>query len=277
MADIEGLQSLLDANPDADQLLEFMEVLEKHRLECEANLKFEDAHLAQQRLAQLREHEQQRRREETRAAQLADRLGVEEAHMQELQQFNDLWDQKVQEFEAHAENLQTTFAQRGKQDYDGLAEKLQRETAPTTPRWTRDLLNLRKVQDTLAKQKKYAEAGRTKAEADAVEEREYGMWKQKRDAKIHVLLDQALKKQHLEMAGLLKRIASGREEQKQARKSELDRLLQRYHNVKRQLESQQNIHVKRTDTYPGVAAMTPALSGSMAASRSRPATAQQMA
>lgn len=275
MAAEEGLQSLLDANPDADQMNEFMEVLEKHRVECEQNLKFEDAHLAQQRLAQLRDHDQQRRREETRAGQLAERLGVEEAHMLELQQFNDLWDQKVQEFEAHAENLQTTFAARNKQEHEALAEKLARETAPTTPRWTRDLLNLRKVQDTLAKQKKYAEAGRTKSEADAMEEREYRQWKEKRDLKIQGLLDQAMRKRELEMAGLLKRIASGREEQKQARKSELDRLLQRYHNVKRQLESQQKIHVKRADTFPGVAAMTPALSGSLAASR--PATAQQMA
>ena len=50
-----------------------------------------------------------------------------------------------------------------------------------------------------------------------------------------------MQKHDLEMAGLLKRIKSGREEQKLARKQELQRLLQRYHNVKSQLESSQNI------------------------------------
>merc|ERR1719499_3090975 len=47
-------------------------------------------------------HEENRRREELRSQQLAERLGVEEAHMKELQEFNEIWDKKVQEFEAHA-------------------------------------------------------------------------------------------------------------------------------------------------------------------------------
>ena len=33
-------------------------------------------------------------------------------------------------------------------------EKLRRETAPRTPRWSRDLLNQRKIQENLAKMKK---------------------------------------------------------------------------------------------------------------------------
>ena len=55
------------------------------------------------------------------------------------------------------------------------------------------------------------------------------------------------------MHGLLKRIQSGREEQKHARKTELERLLQRYHNVKTQLESQQTIIRQRSEKYPTTA------------------------
>merc|ERR1719475_28683 len=87
-----------------------------------------------------------------------------------------------------------------------------------------------------------------------MEDREHRLWKEKRDLKIQGLLDQAMRKRELEMAGLLKRIASGREEQKQARKSELDRLLQRYQNVKTQLESQQKIIQQRVEKYPLAAA-----------------------
>merc|ERR1719265_1184583 len=102
--------------------------------------------------------------------------------------------------------------------------------------------------------KKYAEAGKTKAQADQVEEKEHAMWKAKREQKISSLEDNFLCKQQLEMGGLLKRIGSGREEQKQARKSELERLLQRYHNVKTQLESQQKIIQQRVEKYPLAAA-----------------------
>merc|ERR1719437_138502 len=99
-------------------------------------------------------------------------------------------------------------------------------------------------------------------QADQLEEKEHALWKQRREAKIAAQEEQFLHKQQLEMGGLLKRIQSGREEQKQARKSELERLLQRYHNVKTQLESQQKIIQQRVERYP--------LGPSMQVSTSRP-------
>merc|ERR1711920_939607 len=142
------------------------------------------------------------------------------------------------------------LAARHQGEHQAYLEKLRAETEPRTPRWSKDLSNLRKIQETLAKMKKYGEAGKTKAQADQVEAKEHAMWKQKREAKIAALEEQFLHKQQLEMGGLMKRIQSGREEQKQARKSELERLLQRYHNVKTQLESQQKIIQQRVERYP---------------------------
>merc|ERR1719231_1084007 len=249
-------------NPDENAIQDFLQVLEKHRADCEKQGKYEEADLAKRRLHQLRAHEENRRREELRSQQLAERLGVEEAHMKELQEFNEIWDRKVAEFEAHAANLQSTLAARHKQELDAFMKKTRKETEPRTPRWSRDLLNLRKIQETLAKQKKYSEAGKTKVHADQLEAKEHAMWKAKREARIAALEEQFLHKQQLEMGGLLKRIQSGREEQKQARKGELERLLQRYHNVKTQLESQQKIIQQRVDKYP----MAPA-PGSMSISR----------
>merc|ERR1719174_272031 len=248
---------------DEHAIQDFLEVLEKHRADCEKQGKYEEAELAKTRLTQLRQHEENRRREELRSQQLAERLGVEEAHMKELQEFNEVWDQKVAEFEAHAANLQSTLAARHKQEFEQMEQKTRQDTEPRTPRWSRDLLNLRKIQETLAKQKKYAEAGKSKVHADSLEAKEHAMWKAKREARIAALEEQFLHKQQLEMGGLLKRIQSGREEQKQARKGELERLLQRYHNVKTQLESQQKIIQQRVDKYP----MAP---NSMSVASSRP-------
>lgn len=228
----------------------FLDLLEKQRLECERDGRYEDAELAKTRLLQVRTHEENRRREELSAQQLAERLSVEEAHMKELQEFNDIWDKKVAEFEAHASNLINTLTMRHKQEHTTWLEKARVETEPRTPRWSRDLLNLRKIQETLAKQKNYSEAAKTKAHADQVEAKEHAAWKEKRDAKISSMEEQFVHKQRLEMAGLKKRVNSGREEMKTGRKSELDRLLQRYHNVKTQLESQQKIIQHRVERYP---------------------------
>jgi len=242
-----------DTQTDKDRekaMQEFLQTLETHRADCEMQGNYEEAELAKRRLEQLRQHEENRRREELRSQQLAERLGVEEAHMTELKEFNEIWDTKVLEFEAHAAHLQSTLATRHKDELVSFMKKTKSDTEPRTPRWSRDLLNLRKIQETLAKQKKYAEAGKTKVHADQLEAKEHAMWKAKREARIASLEEQFLHKQQLEMGGLLKRIQSGREEQKQARKSELERLLQRYHNVKTQLESQQKIIGQRVDKYP---------------------------
>lgn len=237
-------------NPDQTCIQDFLDVLEKHRAECERQGKYEEAELAKTRLAQLRSHEDNRRREELRSLQLAERLGVEEAHMKELQEFNEIWDKKVADFEVHAGNLHKTLASRHKSEHSSFMEKIRRETQPRTARWSRELLNLRKIEGTLAKQKKYNEAGKMKTLANVMEKKEYDAWKTKREGKISAMEEQFLHKQQLEMGGLLKRIQSGREEQKQARKTELERLLQRYQNVKTQLEMQQTIIRQKAEKFP---------------------------
>jgi len=240
----------LAAEPDEHAVADFLYVLDRHRIEMEAAGKYDEAELAQMRLKQLQDHEDSRRREELRSEQLAERLGIEEAHVKELQEFNALWDQKVKDFEAHAANLQAMLAERHQQEHASHIEKIRRETAPRTPRWSRDLLNQRKIQETLAKQKNYQEAHKAKVRADQMEADEYKAWSSKRESKMALLEEQFLTKQRMEMHGLLKRIQSGREEQKQARRTELERLLQRYHNVKTQIESQQTIIRLRAEKYP---------------------------
>ena len=49
-----------------------------------------------------------------------------------------------------------------------------------------------------------------------------------------------LHKQEQELSALRQRIQAGAEEQRKARQLDLERLLQRYHNVKAALETQQN-------------------------------------
>mmetsp|Transcript_103631 Transcript_103631/g.299760 ORF Transcript_103631/g.299760 Transcript_103631/m.299760 type:complete len:275 (-) Transcript_103631:194-1018(-) len=257
----------VDQLPDEHAIQDFLEVLQKHCAECEKNHEYEEAEKARLRLEQLRQHEEERKKEDLRKQQLKERLGVEQAHMQELQEFNDIWDRKSAEFETHAANLQNTLSERHKQEHQAFVDKWRADSDKEMQRQrqSKDLLNLRKIETTLAKLKKYAEAEKTKIQADKLQAQEVGLWKAKRDAKFASTEEQFLHKQHLEMGGLLKRIQSGREEQKTARKTELERLLQRYHNVKTQLETQQRIVQQRVERYP----MTPMSSSSL----SRPLSA----
>ncbi|CAJ1375071.1 unnamed protein product, partial [Effrenium voratum] len=259
----------LDDEEKGHSVEELLRALERHRAECEQTGRYEEAELARLRLEQLRQHEEKGRRDALLEQQLAERMGVEEAHMLGLQEFNNIWDQKQQDFESRANQLQTVLATRHKQEHQAHLEKLRREVEPRTPRWSRDLLNLRKIQETLAKMRKYAEAEKTKdapssrcraarkvreAQADKLEAKEHNHWKEKREARIAVMEEQFLHKQQLEMGGLLKRLKASREELRRSRKAEMERLLQRYQNLKMQMENQQRIIQQRVERYPITAA-----------------------
>merc|ERR1719162_2975279 len=102
---------------------------------------------------------------------------MEEAHKKEVADFNHTWDVKrTQEFDVHGEQLQVLLAERNQAEHVAFVEKLRVETEPRTPRWSADLLRLRKVQQTLGNQKKYPEAGEVKEKADKVEGKEHLVW-----------------------------------------------------------------------------------------------------
>ena len=89
--------------------------------------------------------------EAMRSRQIAERLGVEEAHMLEFQQFNLIWDKKMSEYEQHAEELVGAMKDRHGAELRDYQRQLMGKQIK--PKFSRDLLNLRKIQDTLAKQK----------------------------------------------------------------------------------------------------------------------------
>lgn len=171
-----------------------------------------------------------------RSRQIAERLGVEEAHMLEFQQFNMIWDRKMTEYETHAEELVEAMKERHAAELRDYQRKLMGKQI--RPKFSKDLLNLRKIQETLAKQKEwvisiirwlnlsgfsYAEAHKIKLKSDALEAWELEKWHSERQQD---LLQKEAKfkfNKQQELIALQKRIQTGREEQKKQRHLDLER------------------------------------------------------
>jgi hypothetical protein len=117
-------------------------------------------------------------------------------------------------------------------------------------------LNLRKIQDTLAKQKDYAEAHKMKLKADALEAWELEKWHSQRQQDLLGKEAKFKVAKQSELQALQKRIQTGREEQKKQRHQDLERLLQRYQNVKAELEAQQNLERIRMEKLVQSGALT---------------------
>jgi cobalamin biosynthesis Mg chelatase CobN len=141
----------MDPTSEDTAVQDFLEILEEHRKNCERQGKYVEAEISKNRLEELRLHEENRRREAMRSRQIAERLGVEEAHMLEFQQFNMIWDNKMADYETHAEELVEAMKDRHGGELRDFQRKLMGKQI--RPKFSRDLLNLRKIQDTLAKQK----------------------------------------------------------------------------------------------------------------------------
>ncbi|KAG5190232.1 hypothetical protein JKP88DRAFT_299584 [Tribonema minus] len=224
---------------------DFLEILEEHRRNCERQGKYVEAEIAKNRLDELKLHEENRRKEAMRSRQIAERLGVEEAHMLEFQQFNMVWDRKMSDYEARAEEMVAAMLERHEEELREYQQRLL--TTQSRPKYSRELLDLRRIQEHLARAKDYAEAHRMKLKSDALEAWELERWRTKRQGEMLQREQKFKQGKATEMQALLKRVQMGREEQKKQRQGDLERLLQRYQNVKMELEAQQNLERMRVE------------------------------
>ena len=156
---VEEKMSFEDDSAEDSAVQDFLQILEEHRKNCERQGKYVEAEIAKNRLEELKLHEENRRREAMRSRQIAERLGVEEAHMLEFQQFNIVWDKKMQDYEERAAMLEEETKARHAQELANF-QKHMIESISNKPKFSKELLNLRRVQETLAKAKDYKEAHR---------------------------------------------------------------------------------------------------------------------
>ena len=148
-----------DESAEDSAVQDFLQILEEHRKNCERQGKYVEAEIAKNRLEELKLDEENRKREAMRSRQIAERLGVEEAHMLEFQQFNIVWDKKMQDYEERAALLEEETKARHAQELANF-QKQMIESISNKPKFSKELLSLRRVQETLAKSKDYKEAHR---------------------------------------------------------------------------------------------------------------------
>ena len=187
--------------------------------------------------------------------------------MLDFQKLNKDWDKKMNEYESNSEELVDTMKSRHVSELRDFQKKLLEKHVQ--PKYSKELLNLRSIQETLARNKDYAEAHKIKVKADALESFEYDKWEGLRqqealqkyvsgprdNLRLTFMLTifmpcreaQFKHSKQQELLALQKRIQSGREEQKKKRHLDLERLLQQYQNAKAELEAQQNLERARME------------------------------
>lgn len=218
---------------------DFLQILEEHRKNCEQQGKYVEAEVAKKRYEELKAHEANRRIEMMKAQQVKEMLGVEEAHMLEYQQFNSQWDQKCSDYEEQSQNQIKAMKERHLDELKEFQQKLLEKQQK--PKFSPVLLNYRQIEEHLAKSKNYVEAHKVKAKADRMEARETEQWNKLKQNEMFQQESQFKAMKRQELSALSKRIKAGREEQRKRRQVALERLMQRYTNVKNELRTSQKL------------------------------------
>lgn len=225
---------------------DFLQILEEHRKNCEQQGKYVEAEVAKKRFEELKSHEANRRRETMKAQQAKEMLGVEEAHMLEYQQFNTHWDQMCHDYDEQCQNQVNAMKERHLDELKEFQQKLLEKQQK--PKFSPVLLNYRQIEEHLARAKNYGEAHKVKAKADRMEARETEQWHRLKQNEMFQQESQFKGAKRQELSALQKRIRVGKEEQRKRRQFALERLMQRYTNVKNELRTAQKldrIHIKR--------------------------------
>jgi hypothetical protein len=240
------LEEIATVGTSADvQLDEYIKILAEYRDECERRAQYKEAELVQHVLKHLRLEEETRHVRGLTDQQELERRGLEEAHGLEFQNFNKIWNEKIDAFEEYQLDEEGRLLERHSNELSTFHAEMT-NTEPRHVKYSKDLLNLRTIQQSLATQRAYGDAHKVKLKGDKIEAIEFEKISREKQELYERKEGKILQRHQQEFAALRKRMASRKLELERARKKELEMLLMRYNNVRRGLEAQQNIIRSKT-------------------------------
>ncbi|GMI40221.1 hypothetical protein TrCOL_g2121 [Triparma columacea] len=223
------------------KVLEFLRILEEYRVKCEDEGNYLEAGRANAQVETLRRQEEKRQQKAIRARQINERTEVQIAHNMQYTDFNAAWDKYMEEYDSMAQMYIQQMTERHAVNLLEFQRGLQKEMTQKPPKWSRELLEWRRRQHILARQKNYAEAQKIKKIADGLEDKERGSMNTSHAAVFARKEASFRQQQQAELQALLKRIDARRKEHIKQRNLDCKRLLQRNRNVQAVLESKQAV------------------------------------
>jgi len=239
-----GNQILNTKEINIEDIPEYIKILEEHQFNCQKSGKYIDAQRAKNKIEELKIQLENSKKVDYKQKHEQEMMQIEQAQVSEFNQFNEFWDKRMMEFNEHAQQIEEQLVQRQQEDLAKFLEDLD-NALPVKPKDTTEMLNLKKIEDQLAKQEEYIEAHKIQQKWAKLEREENEKWRVIRDQKIRNQRAQLEQKQQVELAALRKRIATGQEEQRKCRSAELEKLLQKYQNSKKELQLQQQLEIQK--------------------------------
>ena len=206
-----------------------------------------EAEVAKHRIKDLKFYSIEFKKEIIKNYHLKELCEVEEAYIQEFNEFNKFWGDKMKEFEDNSHQIKINFEEKQKQKYDEMVEKLSNDMKIKKNCITNDVLNLQKIEQTLARQKNYIGAQKTRMEWQEKVKQNFVKLKNENDKHKVSQLENFEEKQRKEEEEFNEKLQNLASDQEKTRKGELEKLILKYEKIKKELGNLQETEKKNVE------------------------------
>lgn len=176
---------------------------------------------------------------------LREKVDVEEAYLNEFNDFQLRWEKKLEKFEEKVETSRNDMLENQKTQLQDAFNMIEKKYATASKEVNNKVLNLQKIEQSLAQQKRYIEAQRAREEWRKEQENLAIEQKMEVDKKKNEIISEYERRNKKEVDEFVTKINEMRINLENERKKELDRLISKYDKIKKQLYQLQDTESKK--------------------------------
>ena len=226
------------SNFKASNPTEMIAVLTAFKEKCVAQGKYLEAEKAKQKILKLKIDEAKYKEQELKNRQQKDTEEVEQGHIQDFQEFNEIWEKELTDFEENCrkqiEELRTRHEQELALTKESASAAFIEKQKPTQKK-----VDLIKARESAVKLEEYIKAHSISQEIAAYEKEEAQTFEKRKKKFVEKALMKVEDRHEIEMEGLKNRLRRNHEELKRKRGMEMERVIKRFQNNKKELERAQ--------------------------------------
>lgn len=222
-------------------------MLSDYENECAMDGRYIEAEMAKHKKDELRKLVIKIEKEKALNNHLKEKVEVEEAYLAEFNDFQKRWSRKLEKFDVKVEESRKDMIAHQKAQLEEAHAKIEEKYALATKESNNTILNLQKIEKSLARQKNYIEAQKTREQWQ--KEKEELALRQRTDIekkKLDIASEFEIKNKR-EIEEFISKINDMRVTLENDRQRELDALLAKYEKIKSQLKMVQDSETKRLE------------------------------
>jgi hypothetical protein len=201
--------------------------------------RYDEADTIQTRINYLKKASVERKKRDLSAVHANEMDSLEQTYRKEVDEFNEIWDKKFSDFEEESANWEEQLRGKHAKETEEFEANIEKKLVKPGGKQSKDLLQLKALEDALVKQERYKEAHHIKKKVDNKERDDSERFDREKNEKVLTVTENLKAKQALEYNALRQKIETQTEVLRKDKEHGFTNLLNKFKNKKFELELQQ--------------------------------------